>query len=408
VYSLSRTIQLPPTVPLTIEGAGINATELRWKEICDGIAQIYQAGTPNVSNLTLRDLTLANTATATQSARGRDAMWRPNTAYSLGQIVCAPGPSNRLLKCTGGSGNSGAFTPFGLLWSGVPSNPIANPLGLPPEPTIRITGTPAQQYKQVVVSVATAGSAGTCTLNYSTDGYASSTPVSTTSGSTSVALGSTGLVANLESLSAIYTAGKFYCSPPFSTGFSVVLGDTIIDNGLTWTVIDGGAAYVNQGGQHVHIERVCVFGFMTGLVFDGTEVANVRECDLYALNGIWVVEGNERLNGARDTAIGGGLGTAVISVRDCNFNSRGIAYANSGGTNHSLVFCNFESAGGDTDGVISWSFPSWYVWITEVIQASLSELSGEGAQNGIYAGTWGPFTGRYLYYNQNILALREV
>jgi hypothetical protein len=168
---------------------------------------------------------------------------------------------------------------------------------------------------------------------------------------------------------------------------------------LQWTVIDGGCGIINENGGNIFIERTHIYGFICGIVFDQTEIASIRDCQIDCLNGIWLVNANER-NNASTASAQPGTSTNVIRIYDCGFNSGGIAFADSGGATHVFRGCNFEGSGGDFQGN---SWPSWYIWATGVAQGVFSDWESEGAYAGAYFGPHAPFTGRWIFHRDNML-----
>ncbi len=199
-----------------------------------------------------------------------------------------------------------------------------------PAPYPYITGTPAQQYPMVSIEMymsapgGTVGGAGglpPMAFRWCTDGlsYATNGTTTTSSGQYTYTLGSTGLSVTFPQ--AYYgTSPVFYNSPPLGTGFSSIVGTTVQDNTVTWTVIDGGSGLLFENGGQIQVERCQSLGFACGVVVDGAEVVQVRDCQIAQVNGVWVVANNERNSApfaattVTSTSNGVALPTATIYV----------------------------------------------------------------------------------------------
>lgn len=378
-FIISSEIDIPVNVPCTIRGAGMNVTEVQQSTLgASGFASHYPfASGGGRAHLRISDMLISNPGMVSV------ATWQASHSYTVGNIVKAPGLSNRLLHCTTG-GTSGAHTPFGQLWSGFPSNPSTNLFGNPTDPIVKITGNPASQYLGIVINIQTGGALGTATFQYSTDGGQTFTGSGTLTAST-VTLGVTGLTANFAS-SGSYRSGANYCSPPFNCGFSVIVGDTIADGSgsLIWTVIDGGVGFLQEVGDSVHVHNCNFYGWRVGICYDGTEASDISHCTISCDVPIWLSSGNERQNSA--TAVSYVSATNCIRIHDINMDTNYAGIIDNGGVAHYISGVNLEGPTG-AEGY------SWVGWLAGVEQSEYKNITSEGFNSGFFVGSINAFSG---------------
>jgi hypothetical protein len=390
-YLISSELLIPELMPVVLRGAGRSVSVIVQTTLgANGIHYPADlAGNPYASVNVIEDLSI-NTSQNQFDVAWLTHAWYPQTLYALNTVVCAPGPSNRLLKCTTG-GTSGNFPAFGQLWSGQPSNPSSNPSSLPVDPIASITGVPAAWYKGLDISISVGGVLGTMAFYYSTDaGVTFSTLQTTTIGVTTYALGSTGLTLHLQSGGAVYRAAH-YNSPGFWQGFSVIVGDTVTDGSAVWTVIDGGCGVLNEGAGQSAIHRCNLYGWVNGLVLDSVESSVFTHLSIAAVNCIWIVEANERRNAATDIDLSGGV-TNALRFSDLNLYPQVIGIADSGGATHKFSTVNIEGP----------SYNGWIAWLGGTIGFTAEHWEQEGACGGIFIGGPGVFTGRPLGGNSTM------
>ena len=392
-YLKSADIVLPIGIPIIIRGAGRDCTQVLDTRVAGNgfVCPPNSLNGPYGGSYQFEDIVVSTTQNQFSNEWPTNIRM-PHSTYTSGQTLAPPGPSNRLLQCTS-SGTTGEFVPFGQLWGGVPSDPISNAPGYSVEPFVKVTGTPAAWYKSVLIYIDVAGPIGTMVFQWTTNDWVTTNTVSTTGVTTAYALGSSGLTANFV-LSQDYPLGVTYSSPSFWQGFSTIVGDVITDGTCEWTVIDGGTGILVNGAS-VQIERVNCYGFVNGFVFDAAEIVNVSKCKMDNVNCIWIVNGNERRNAGTDPVLEVVVAN-VLAFDHLDLGPAVMGIADSGGGLHTFRDINFE---GPTSS-------GYYAWFTDVTELDCSAWLTEGAANGVYLGSRGPFTGA-LFSASDLLEFRR-
>ena len=460
VYILSMALAIPRNVPMTIAGEGKYVSQLKWTTAVDGFSCTAPIGVVDNSQITIRDLQLVNSATASLGVTPSGQYWQPGlpttTWGPIGTLIALPGQSNRLLRLTG-VGTTGPHVPFagghaycsfngtntattiaagsnlatlpqGTIYVASTVNMLASGTALVttdagvqsvaytgitattltgctggtglmhtgglvecPTPYPIFSGQTTADITQVVCEVGDAGIvsgvAGTMDFRTSYDGGATYP--------TGYQFAVTGGNAIAHGLTVTFPAGNygapsFYASPPMGAGFSNIIGDVITDNTAQWTVTDGTDGILLLGQGNVHIDRVSVQGFTNAIILDNCINVWMSGLDLGSNNGLWICQGNERLNAPGTASQVTGLSNAIY-VHGAEIFCYGVGYADSGGINRSLKNINFESS---TSGVaLATSTSSAFAWIQGVACASFEAWTGEGAFWGYYMGDHLPFTG---------------
>ena len=369
IYCVSSSIVLPATgeANLVIEGAGEGATIIKgtvggiWLLSQQYGNNVAQAGFVRVRHITFQSAVPVST-------------WQANHSYSAGQYVTS-GQSNLIWRCTT-SGTSGSYMPYGYLSCGLGYAGTTTP-------QVFLTGAPAASYERITLAITAGGARGTATFQYSTNGGQSYNGTNIATAAT-VALGATGLTANFATGTYVaYTSGLndpgYYATPVPGYGMSGIRGTTITEStGVAWTACEGGGILQYNGGEW-HIED-CTFNgnLPVAVCYDGTEIAFVRRCAFYSLNGVWLTGGNIRLNGTSDPSNGGVSNASYIC--DCQFSCPQLNIATEGNEGLSITNCNFES------GV-------FYVWLFSAGLVRISTLLTEGGASGFFIGGMSAFAG---------------
>ena len=205
-------------------------------------------------------------------------------------------------------------------------------------PNVTISGTPAAAYN-LLIMITLGGSVGTATFKWSTNNGSSWTTGATTG--SAVSLGPTGLVVNFAA--GTYVINTLCASPTF--GWSSAVGTSIVDGGVTWLVMDGGAALDTINGGSVSARNVSIFGCTSGIIVDGTESAKFD--NIYAqaptsggFAAFWLAQSLTTQSQHYGTL--GGVGTNAVFADSLNIYGYPYAIADDGGQLRSFRNANAE------------------------------------------------------------------
>ena len=306
-----------------VVGDGIGITVIKKSTPGDIFLTSHPLNSSTADNGSIEGMTLTNTLTSTLSN------WASGTVYAIGTYIQVLG--SIVLQCTAG-GTSGSFRPLGQLTWVTQYNTTYTT-----NPIITITGTPAATYN-ITIMILTLGIRGSATFQWSTNqGTTWTGPVAT---GASVALGATGLTANFAS--GAYTANTVACSPSF--GWSLAIGTSIIDGGVTWQVVDGGAGYTDIGGTYIGLTDVAITGCTMGVRLNQTEVASLRNVQVSNFTtkgfcGLWLCNGPSSAQSANYGY------TNAVTLYDFDSNGYPYAIVDDGGINHQFIGGNLNGAG---------------------------------------------------------------
>jgi hypothetical protein len=362
-------------VNLTIEGAGKTATVIMPTAPCNVFSLIYPPNTTSYSGFKIEKLTI--------SPGFEYSTWQPMTAYAPGEYVSS-GMGTLLWKCTVG-GTSGAYQPFGVM----AQNDFL-------DPQVALNGTPAAQYKQVVVRITTGGTlvSGLVRYEVSLDGGNTATYTGLTASAAPTEIAATGMYVTFSS--GLYTAATSlissgnYFSPTPGFGFSAVHGTTVYegslaDQGPVWEAVEAsGILCVNCD---VEIDDVQFYGLPVGLpvgiIFDGVEDSTISNCDFNGENGIWVTGTNQRQNNSvtdtyqDDTTTAGGN-----RVYNCNFACAQLSWSVCTAQPFSIYGATYEGG-------------ALYGWICDSQNVLVESCFSEAGINGMFVGSSAPYSGQY-------------
>lgn len=366
---------------INLIGSGQDATYIR----ATGYFPVFNSqGDINAqtrSNIVMRDLTIGGPA----GVGSNTLQWTPNTVYTAGQNITTI-ISNRIMTCSVG-GTSGSRRPYGVLYGSVLA------------PQVTLSGTPLQLWPQVALSITSPGSNTTAQFSVSLDGGVTYT-ITGLIASAATVIPNTGLTAHFGTdHSNAYAVGETYYTPPFGAGFSTVHDTTLTDGSVTWSVIDGGCGFLNQTGAFIHIENCHFVNLVAGVIFDGTEVSVIRDCNFECYIGAWITGGNARLNNGLTDSNASSDQANVVEIYGGSMSCSGVGFAVEYCGNFKMSDTNFEA------GV----FYGWVSYVTNIIIDNI-ETEGGGTANltpygggGFFIGEGpSPFNGGSQLYTSNI------
>jgi hypothetical protein len=326
-------------IPLYIVFKGVNkgfgspgsGTVLVKDTVGDGIITCNFLNEQAGSSVSLRDLGISNTYCSTINP------WQAGHTYAVNDVVrpsgsLANGPntqvvSPRFLKCTAiTTGIAGTYQPIGTLYASNGYQPTR-------QPDIKLTGTPAND-KPIDIQLLSSGS-----FSWSDDRFTTSHTLAI---APAVVLGASGYTANFT-VTNYGGQQPLYRTPSFK--WSLKVGDVIVDNGVTWTVIDAGAGVTDNFGANWSIENCMVgVGYNIGLILDGTEDFFAKACTFGGGGklGAWLVNGGEHNFGV---TVGGSeiQNTNGIVFEECVFFGQ-VGMVDDGGITHSFTMCDLEGS----------------------------------------------------------------